>query len=184
VRTNSPRDEWAREEAEAWRPVVWDELNQHDPCWPVAVLKGDYQDWDEGGGAYGSRLRSPVRLGADDLGFWTNDRPHRCLPHRHRRSLGSCRRQGVGAPERGLDQAGLDQVEAVEEPLDRRKVVPFRDLHVRVPEERPHQPPRVTEQQGEVPSVCRGEPEAGLHQLVQHHQHVEGVRMPRGVRGR
>ncbi|WP_432989267.1 pentapeptide repeat-containing protein [Dactylosporangium sp. CA-233914] len=30
-------------------PVPWDEPNEADPDWPVAVLVEDYQDWEEGG---------------------------------------------------------------------------------------------------------------------------------------
>jgi uncharacterized protein YjbI with pentapeptide repeats len=30
-------------------PAPWDELNEADPEWPVAVLIEDYQDWEEGG---------------------------------------------------------------------------------------------------------------------------------------
>ncbi|GAA1042330.1 hypothetical protein GCM10009557_68090 [Virgisporangium ochraceum] len=30
-------------------PAPWDELNEDDPEWPVAVLIEDYQDWEEGG---------------------------------------------------------------------------------------------------------------------------------------
>ncbi|TQE37566.1 hypothetical protein Sipo8835_07555 [Streptomyces ipomoeae] len=44
-----PEDDLAWEQAEAWRPVAWDELNEDDPLWPLAVLEGDYQDWEEGG---------------------------------------------------------------------------------------------------------------------------------------
>lgn len=44
-----PEDEPAWEEAEAWRPVAWEEVNEDDPLWPLAVLEGDYQDWEEGG---------------------------------------------------------------------------------------------------------------------------------------
>lgn len=44
-----PEDEQAWEQAEAWRPVAWDELNEDDPIWPLAVLEGDYQNWEEGG---------------------------------------------------------------------------------------------------------------------------------------
>jgi uncharacterized protein YjbI with pentapeptide repeats len=40
---------------EAWEtvdeidPAPWDEPNEDDPNWPVAVLIEDYQDWEEGG---------------------------------------------------------------------------------------------------------------------------------------
>lgn len=44
-----PEDDLAWEDAEAWRPVAWEELNEDDPLWPLAVLEGDYQDWEEGG---------------------------------------------------------------------------------------------------------------------------------------
>ncbi|GAA2312839.1 hypothetical protein GCM10010234_66950 [Streptomyces hawaiiensis] len=44
-----PEDDLAWEQAEAWRPVAWEELNEDDPLWPLAVLEGDYQDWEEGG---------------------------------------------------------------------------------------------------------------------------------------
>lgn len=43
------------EDDEAWEtvedidPAPWDELNEDDPDWPVAVLIEDYQDWEEGG---------------------------------------------------------------------------------------------------------------------------------------
>jgi uncharacterized protein YjbI with pentapeptide repeats len=43
------------EDDEAWEtveqidPAPWDELNEDDPQWPVAVLIEDYQDWEEGG---------------------------------------------------------------------------------------------------------------------------------------
>ncbi|MCX4390398.1 pentapeptide repeat-containing protein [Micromonospora peucetia] len=30
-------------------PAPWDEPNEDDPGWPVAVLTGDYQRWEEGG---------------------------------------------------------------------------------------------------------------------------------------
>ncbi|MEW2378208.1 pentapeptide repeat-containing protein [Micromonospora sp. NPDC047812] len=30
-------------------PAPWDEPNEDDPDWPVAVLMGDYQSWEEGG---------------------------------------------------------------------------------------------------------------------------------------
>ncbi|MFF6980004.1 pentapeptide repeat-containing protein [Streptomyces sp. NPDC008343] len=35
-------DELAWEEAEAWRPVAWEEISEDDPLWPLAVLEGDY----------------------------------------------------------------------------------------------------------------------------------------------
>ncbi|GAA2629514.1 hypothetical protein GCM10010399_71730 [Dactylosporangium fulvum] len=31
------------------RPAPWDEPNEDDPEWPIAVLIEDYQDWEEGG---------------------------------------------------------------------------------------------------------------------------------------
>jgi len=43
------------EDDEAWEtvdeiePAPWDEPNENDPDWPVAVLIEDYQDWEEGG---------------------------------------------------------------------------------------------------------------------------------------
>jgi len=43
------------EDDEAWdtveeiEPAPWDEPNEDDPNWPVAVLVEDYQDWEEGG---------------------------------------------------------------------------------------------------------------------------------------
>ncbi|MFD0687291.1 pentapeptide repeat-containing protein [Actinomadura fibrosa] len=43
------------EDDEAWEtveeidPAPWDEPNEDDPEWPVAVLIEDYQDWEEGG---------------------------------------------------------------------------------------------------------------------------------------
>lgn len=43
------------EEDEAWEtveeidPAPWNEPNEDDPEWPVAVLVEDYQDWEEGG---------------------------------------------------------------------------------------------------------------------------------------
>ncbi|TDC39690.1 hypothetical protein E1166_16200 [Micromonospora sp. KC213] len=43
------------EDDEAWEtveeidPAPWEELNEDDPDWPVAVLIEDYQDWEEGG---------------------------------------------------------------------------------------------------------------------------------------
>ena len=53
-----PEDDLAWEQAEAWRPVAWDELNEDDPLWPLAVLEGDYQEWEEGGD--GARFNSRV----------------------------------------------------------------------------------------------------------------------------
>ncbi|MEU1184585.1 pentapeptide repeat-containing protein [Streptomyces sp. NPDC005820] len=44
-----PEDDPAWEQVEAWRPVAWDELNEDDPLWPLAVLEDDYQSWEEGG---------------------------------------------------------------------------------------------------------------------------------------
>ncbi|MDN3026150.1 pentapeptide repeat-containing protein [Streptomyces sp. S.PB5] len=44
-----PEDESVWEQAETWRPVAWDEVNEDDPHWPVAVLEDDYQSWEEGG---------------------------------------------------------------------------------------------------------------------------------------
>jgi uncharacterized protein YjbI with pentapeptide repeats len=47
-------DTWDDED-EAWEtvdeidPAPWDEPNEDDPNWPVAVLMEDYQDWEEGG---------------------------------------------------------------------------------------------------------------------------------------
>lgn len=52
------------EEDPAWetieeaRPAPWDEPNEDDPHWPVAVLMGDYQEWSEGGD--GARFVGPV----------------------------------------------------------------------------------------------------------------------------
>ncbi|MFI9530106.1 pentapeptide repeat-containing protein [Micromonospora rosaria] len=43
------------EDDEAWEtveeidPAPWDEPNEDDPRWPVAVVMGDYQEWTEGG---------------------------------------------------------------------------------------------------------------------------------------
>ncbi|MCX4472822.1 pentapeptide repeat-containing protein [Micromonospora sp. NBC_01655] len=39
-------------------PAAWDEPNEDDPDWPVAVLMGDYQGWSEGGD--GARFVGPV----------------------------------------------------------------------------------------------------------------------------
>lgn len=42
-------DDEAWESVEEIDPAPWDELNEDDPDWPVAVLIEDYQDWEEGG---------------------------------------------------------------------------------------------------------------------------------------
>jgi uncharacterized protein YjbI with pentapeptide repeats len=42
-------DDEAWEAVEEIVPAPWDELNENDPNWPVAVLIEDYQDWEEGG---------------------------------------------------------------------------------------------------------------------------------------
>ncbi|MER5701912.1 pentapeptide repeat-containing protein [Micromonospora sp. NPDC002296] len=42
-------DDPAWDAAEDVRPAPWDEPNEDDPGWPVAVLMGDYQGWEEGG---------------------------------------------------------------------------------------------------------------------------------------
>ncbi|WP_229401991.1 pentapeptide repeat-containing protein [Micromonospora okii] len=42
-------DDPAWDAVEAVRPAPWDEPNEDDPDWPVAVLMGDYQGWEEGG---------------------------------------------------------------------------------------------------------------------------------------
>ncbi|WP_203897200.1 pentapeptide repeat-containing protein [Virgisporangium aliadipatigenens] len=50
------------EDDEAWEgieeivPAPWDEPNEDDPQWPLAVLIEDYQDWEEGGD--GARFRA------------------------------------------------------------------------------------------------------------------------------
>ncbi|MBM7085112.1 pentapeptide repeat-containing protein [Micromonospora humidisoli] len=56
-------DEWweddpAWETVEETSPAPWDEPNEADPHWPVAVLMGDYQEWSEGGD--GARFVGPV----------------------------------------------------------------------------------------------------------------------------
>ncbi|NBE83141.1 pentapeptide repeat-containing protein [Micromonospora rubida] len=42
-------DDPAWDTVEGVRPAPWDEPNEDDPGWPVAVLMGDYQGWEEGG---------------------------------------------------------------------------------------------------------------------------------------
>ncbi|MFI1194336.1 pentapeptide repeat-containing protein [Micromonospora sp. NPDC020750] len=42
-------DDPAWDAVEDIRPAPWDEPNEDDPGWPVAVLMGDYQGWEEGG---------------------------------------------------------------------------------------------------------------------------------------
>ncbi|MFF3866322.1 pentapeptide repeat-containing protein [Micromonospora sp. NPDC001898] len=42
-------DDPAWDAVEDVRPAPWDEPNEDDPGWPVAVLMGDYQGWEEGG---------------------------------------------------------------------------------------------------------------------------------------
>ncbi|MFI9638908.1 pentapeptide repeat-containing protein [Micromonospora sp. NPDC051925] len=51
-------DDPAWETIEETRPAPWDEPNEDDPHWPVAVLMGDYQEWSEGGD--GTRFVGPV----------------------------------------------------------------------------------------------------------------------------
>ncbi|WDZ82441.1 pentapeptide repeat-containing protein [Micromonospora cathayae] len=51
-------DDPAWDTIEEVRPVAWDEPNEDDPGWPVAVVMGDYQDWHEGGD--GARFAGPV----------------------------------------------------------------------------------------------------------------------------
>ncbi|MEU6226688.1 pentapeptide repeat-containing protein [Streptomyces sp. NPDC047042] len=53
-----PEDDLAWEQAEAWRRVAWEEPNEDDPLWPLTVLEGDYQDWEEGGD--GARFNGKV----------------------------------------------------------------------------------------------------------------------------
>ncbi|WP_435176166.1 pentapeptide repeat-containing protein [Actinacidiphila sp. bgisy145] len=65
-------DEEVWEQAETWRPVAWDEPGEHDPCWPLAVLDMDYQEWAEGGdGArFGGRASFAGARFADAAWFW------------------------------------------------------------------------------------------------------------------
>lgn len=42
-------DDEAWDTVEEIEPAPWDEPNEDDPGWPVAVLIEDYQDWEEGG---------------------------------------------------------------------------------------------------------------------------------------
>ncbi|GGM55248.1 pentapeptide repeat-containing protein [Dactylosporangium sucinum] len=42
-------DDEAWDTVEELDPAPWDEPNEADPDWPVAVLVEDYQDWEEGG---------------------------------------------------------------------------------------------------------------------------------------
>ncbi|MEU8372744.1 pentapeptide repeat-containing protein [Micromonospora sp. NPDC048894] len=51
-------DDPAWETIEETSPAPWDEPNEDDPHWPVAVLMGDYQEWSEGGD--GARFVGPV----------------------------------------------------------------------------------------------------------------------------
>ncbi|GAA3747215.1 hypothetical protein GCM10022225_33740 [Plantactinospora mayteni] len=51
-------DDPAWEVFEEFSPLPWDEPNETDPRWPVAVLVEDYQDWEEGGD--GARFAGPV----------------------------------------------------------------------------------------------------------------------------
>ncbi|MFF3852542.1 pentapeptide repeat-containing protein [Micromonospora sp. NPDC002575] len=51
-------DDPAWDTIEEVRPAEWDEPNEDDPGWPVAVLMGDYQEWTEGGD--GARFVGPV----------------------------------------------------------------------------------------------------------------------------
>ncbi|KWV31256.1 hypothetical protein AWV63_18580 [Micromonospora rifamycinica] len=51
-------DDPAWESTEETSPAPWDEPNEDDPHWPVAVLMGDYQEWSEGGD--GARFVGPV----------------------------------------------------------------------------------------------------------------------------
>ncbi|WP_434743368.1 pentapeptide repeat-containing protein [Micromonospora sp. SH-82] len=51
-------DDPAWETVDQWRPLPWDEPNETDPNWPLAVLTGDYQEWSEGG--VGARFGASV----------------------------------------------------------------------------------------------------------------------------
>ncbi|BCB78305.1 hypothetical protein GCM10022251_31010 [Phytohabitans flavus] len=51
-------DDEAWDTVEEIDPAPWDELNEDDPEWPVAVLIEDYQDWEEGGD--GARFAADV----------------------------------------------------------------------------------------------------------------------------
>ncbi|MEU8188748.1 pentapeptide repeat-containing protein [Micromonospora carbonacea] len=51
-------DDPAWDTIEEVRPAEWDEPNEDDPGWPVAVLMGDYQEWTEGGD--GARFVGPA----------------------------------------------------------------------------------------------------------------------------
>ena len=51
-------DDPAWEEIEERTPLPWDEPNEADPRWPIAVLIEDYQEWGEGGD--GARFAGPA----------------------------------------------------------------------------------------------------------------------------
>ncbi|MEV6342932.1 pentapeptide repeat-containing protein [Actinoplanes sp. NPDC051851] len=51
-------DDEAWETVDEITPLPWDEVNEADPHWPVAVLMGDYQDYEEGGD--GARFNAAV----------------------------------------------------------------------------------------------------------------------------
>ncbi|WP_238010422.1 pentapeptide repeat-containing protein [Dactylosporangium sp. AC04546] len=54
-------DDEAWDTVEQIDPAPWDEPNEADPDWPVAVLIEDYQDWEEGGD--GARFTGDVTFG-------------------------------------------------------------------------------------------------------------------------
>ncbi|MFJ5725961.1 pentapeptide repeat-containing protein [Streptomyces sp. NPDC093149] len=49
VELSDDPDEDVWDEYEAKAPVPWDEVNEDDPHWPMVVVSGDYQCYEEGG---------------------------------------------------------------------------------------------------------------------------------------
>ncbi len=59
-------DDAAWDTVEEIEPLPWDEVNETDPQWPVAVLMGDYQSYEEGGD--GARFAAPVTFRGASFG--------------------------------------------------------------------------------------------------------------------
>lgn len=53
-----------------WAPLPWDELNEKDPGWPIAVLVEDYQEWTEGGDGARFNGRASFRNARFDGAAW------------------------------------------------------------------------------------------------------------------
>ncbi|MEV6813762.1 pentapeptide repeat-containing protein [Micromonospora sp. NPDC051296] len=59
-------DDDAWDTVEEIEPLPWDEVNETDPVWPVAVVVGDYQCYEEGGD--GARFAAPVAFRGASFG--------------------------------------------------------------------------------------------------------------------